>query len=216
MILALSMVFMFSDCKSLNKTQKGAGIGVVAGGAMGAVIGKASGNTALGTIIGAAAGGATGALIGRQMDKQAEKIKNTVPDAKVERVGEGIVVEFSSDVIFGFDQSNLTGDAKSSLDKLVIVLNEYPDTDIELQGHTDSKGSRAYNQSLSERRAKAVSVYLVGEGVRSSRITIKGFGETSPKYDNNTADGRTQNRRAEFLITANEAMKAAAEKEAGK
>lgn len=216
MILALCAGFIFPNCSSLNKTQKGAVIGVAAGGAMGAVIGKASGNTALGAIIGAAAGGATGAVIGRQMDKQAEKIKNTVPDAKVERVGEGIVVEFNSDVLFAFDKSNLAGDAETSLDKLVIVLNEYPDTNIELQGHTDSKGTESYNKSLSVRRATAVSGYLAGEGVRSSRVTIKGYGETLPRYDNGTADGRAQNRRVEFLISANEKMKAAAEKEAGK
>lgn len=216
LILALSAFIVFSGCASLNKTQKGAAIGVAAGGAMGAVIGKASGNTALGAIIGAAAGGATGAVIGHKMDKQAEKIKNTVPDAKVERVGEGIVVEFNSDVLFGFDKSNLTSDAKASLDKLVTILNEYPDTNIELQGHTDSKGTVSYNQSLSVRRAKAVSGYLVSSGVRESRISTKGFGETSPKYDNSTVEGRTQNRRAEFLITANDKMKADAEKEAGK
>ena len=127
---------------------------------MGAVIGKASGNTALGAIIGAAVGGATGAVIGHQMDKQAEEIKNNVPDAKVERVGEGIVVEFSSNVLFGFDKSILSYDAKANLDKLVTVLNEYNDTDIELQGHTDSKGSMAYNQTLSEERAGTVSGYL--------------------------------------------------------
>ncbi len=217
MSLALIAVFfMFPNCASLNKTQKGAAVGVVGGGAIGAVIGKASGNTAMGAIIGAAVGGTAGAVIGHQMDKQAEKIKNTVPDAKVERVGEGIVVEFNSDVLFAFDKSNLTGDAKGSLNKLVTVLNEFPDTNIEVQGHTDSKGRQSYNQSLSVRRAKAVSGYLTSEGVNSSRITTKGFGEDIPKYNNESADGRTQNRRAEFLITANDKMKADAEKAAGK
>ena len=148
------------------------------------------------------------------MDKQAEEIAKTVPDAKVERVGEGIVVEFSSNVLFGFDQSNLSDDAKTNLDKLVAVLNSYPETDIEIQGHTDSRGSDAYNQNLSEQRARTVSAYLTGKGIAYSRLAIKGFGETLPKYENETADGRTQNRRVEFMITANEKMKAAAEKEA--
>jgi len=216
LIMILSAGLILSGCASWNKTQKGAVVGTAAGGAMGAVIGKASGNTALGAIIGAAVGGATGAVIGHQMDKQAEEIKKTVPDAKVERVGEGIVVEFSSNVLFGFDQSNLSADAKTNLDKLVTVLNNYHDTDIELQGHTDSKGSEAYNQTLSEKRATAVSGYLGGKSITASRVTIKGFGETVPKYDNNTEDGRSQNRRVEFLITANEKMKAEAAKEAGK
>jgi len=212
-IMILSAVLILSGCASWNKTQKGAVVGTAAGGAMGAVIGRASGNTALGAIIGATVGGATGAVIGHQMDKQAEEIKNTVPDAKVERVGEGIVVEFSSNVLFGFDESTLSADAKTSLDKLVKVLKEYPDTDIEVQGHTDSKGSVTYNQALSERRANAVSGYLDGKGIAASRLTIKGFGETVPKYENNTAEGRTENRRVEFLITANEKMKAEAAKE---
>ncbi len=215
LIIVLSAALILSGCASWNKTQKGAVVGTAAGGAMGAVIGRASGNTALGAIIGAAVGGAAGAIIGHQMDKQAEEIKKTVPDAKVERVGEGIVVEFSSNVLFAFDKSNLSDDAKTSLDKLVKVLNSYPDTDIEVQGHTDSKGSKSYNQSLSERRAGTVSGYLAGKGITARRVTIKGFGETVPKYDNETDDGRTQNRRVEFLITANEKMKAEAIKEAG-
>jgi outer membrane protein OmpA-like peptidoglycan-associated protein len=117
-------------------------------------------------------------------------------------------------VLFAFDKSNLSDDATTNLDKLVKVLNGYPDTDIELQGHTDSKGSESYNQKLSERRATTVSGYLTDKGIAASRITIKGFGETVPKYDNETAEGRAQNRRVEFLITANEKMKAEAEKKA--
>ena len=216
MIMILCATLIFSSCKSLNKTQKGAAVGTVAGGAMGAVIGKVSGNTALGAIIGAAVGGATGAVIGHKMDKQAAEIKKTVPDARVERVGEGIVVEFSSNVLFGFDKSTLSGDARTNLDKLVKVLNSYSDTDIEVQGHTDSQGSDAYNNKLSVRRANAVSGYLADQGITARRVSIKGFGETLPKYDNNTEAGRMENRRVEFLITANEKMKAEAAKEAGK
>jgi len=214
LIMIVSSVIILSGCASWNKTQKGAVVGTAAGGTMGAVIGRASGNTALGAIIGATVGGATGAIIGNQMDKQAEEIKKTVPDAKVERVGEGIVVEFNSNVLFGFDESTLSADAKTSLDKLVKVLDSYPDTDIEIQGHTDSKGSVAYNQALSERRATSVSGYLTGQGTAVSRLTIKGYGESIPKYENNTIEGRTENRRVEFLIAANEKMKAEAAKTA--
>ncbi len=214
-IVVLSSMMLFSSCASLNKTQKGGAIGAVGGGAMGAIIGKAAGNTGLGAIIGATVGGATGAVIGNKMDKQAAEIKNTVPDAKVERVGEGIVVEFSSNVLFGFDSSNLSAAAKTNLDKLVKVLNVYPDTDIEVQGHTDSKGSQSYNQSLSEERAGVVSANLFNKGISNNRIRTKGFGENLPKYDNDTENGRSQNRRVEFLITANEKMKAEAAKETG-
>jgi len=213
LIIVLCAAFLLSGCASWNKTQKGAVVGTAAGGAMGAVIGRASGNTALGAIIGAAVGGGAGAIIGNQMDKQAEEIKKTVPDAKVERVGEGIVVEFSSNVLFGFNKSDLSDDAKINLDKLVTVLNGYPDTNLEIQGHTDSKGTESYNQSLSEKRASMVSSYLVTKDINNTRLTTKGFGETVPKYDNETAEGQAQNRRVEFLITANEKMVAEAEKE---
>lgn len=214
LIMILGAAIMLSSCASLNKTQKGGAIGAVSGGAMGAIIGKAAGNTGLGAIIGAAVGGATGAVIGNKMDKQAKEIEKTVPDAKVERVGEGIVVEFSSNVLFGFDSSNLSAEAKTNLNKLVKILNVYPDTDIEVQGYTDSKGSAAYNRNLSVQRASSVSGYLNNQGIANNRVNIKGLGEDFPKYDNTTEDGRSQNRRVEFLITANEKMKADAAKEA--
>ena len=202
-------------CKNMNKTQKGAVIGTAGGAAVGGVIGRASGNTALGAIIGAAVGGATGAVIGKQMDKQAEEMKNEIPDATVERVGEGIVVEFKDQVLFGFDQSNLSSAAKVNLDKLVAVLNKYPDTYIEIQGHTDSKGTAKYNQDLSVKRAGAVASYLRANSIAAARVSVKGYGESAPKYSNDTEDGRSQNRRVEFMITANEKMKAEAKKQAG-
>lgn len=215
-MLIIAATLIVSSCATWNKTQKGAAIGTVGGGAAGAVIGKAAGNTALGAIIGAAVGGTTGAIIGNKMDKQAEEIAKTVPDAKVIRVGEGIVVEFSSNVLFGFDKSGLSADAKANLDKLVKVIDGYPDTDIEIQGHTDSKGSLAYNKNLSVERASAVSNYLISNTVAANRLTVVGYGETLPKYENDTEAGRAQNRRVEFLISANEKMKAEAEKEASK
>lgn len=213
-VLIVAGVLM-SGCKSLTGTQKGAIIGTAGGAAAGAVIGRASGNTALGTVIGATVGGVTGAVIGNQMDKQAEALKKSVPEATVERVGEGIVVELSSSILFGFNSSDLSSEAKSNLDKMVTVFQTYPDTNIEIQGHTDSKGSEAYNKTLSEKRASAVSNYLLGKGVPSSRITKVGLGESAPKYENDTADGMAKNRRVEFMITANEKMKAEAEKAAG-
>jgi len=215
-LLIIGAMLIFSSCASWSKTQKGAAVGTVGGGAAGAVIGKASGNTALGAIIGAAVGGTAGAIIGNQMDKQAEEIAKSVPDAKVIRVGEGIVVEFSSNVLFGFDKSSLSADARANLDKLVKVIEGYPDTDIEIQGHTDSRGSLAYNENLSVERASAVSNYLISKKVAVNRLTIVGFGETLPKYENDTEAGRAQNRRVEFLISANEKMRAEAEKEASK
>jgi outer membrane protein OmpA-like peptidoglycan-associated protein len=211
-----AVAIILGGCKSMNKTQKGAIIGTAGGGAVGAVIGKAAGNTALGAIIGATVGGVTGAVIGRKMDKQAKEIENKVPGAKVERVGEGIVVEFSDKILFGFDRSDLSATAENNLGKLVEILKQYPDTDIEIQGHTDNKGADDYNLKLSERRASAVANFLRGRGVASSRVRIKGYGETAPVASNDTEAGRSQNRRVDFLITANEKMKEDAKKEAAK
>jgi outer membrane protein OmpA-like peptidoglycan-associated protein len=219
---SLLMIAVLSfGCKTMNKTQKGAVIGTASGGVVGAVIGKATGNTVLGAIIGATVGGVTGAVIGRKMDKQAEEIKKDIPDAEVVRVGEGIVIEFNNKILFGFDQSTLSTVARGNLDKLVTILQKYPDTNIEIQGHTDSKGTVSYNQKLSERRALSVASYLSGYGISPSRVVIAsnrlttiGYGERVPKYTNSTADGQVQNRRVEFLVSANEKMKADAANEA--
>ena len=216
LIGVMAVMLLLNSCASLNNAQKGTAIGVAGGGVLGAVIGKVSGNTALGTVLGAAVGGTAGTIIGRKMDKQAEAIKQSVPDAKVERVGEGILIEFDSSILFALNSYNLTSDAKVNLNKLVIILNNYSDTNIEIQGHTDSSGSEEYNQKLSEQRSGAVSSYLVPKGIDASRISAKGFGELVPKYDNLTETGRAQNRRVEFLITANEKMILDAETEAEK
>lgn len=211
----LIAALLLPGCASMSKSQKGAAIGTAGGAAAGAVIGRAAGNTALGAIIGATVGGVTGAVIGNQMDKQAEELKKQVPDANVERVGEGIVVELSDKVLFEFGKSDLTAASKQSLDKIVSVFNTYPDTNIEVQGHTDSKGSEEFNQTLSVKRAVAVTDYLNSKGIANSRLNVKGFGELAPKYDNETEEGRAQNRRVEFLVTANEKMKAEAAEKAG-
>jgi outer membrane protein OmpA-like peptidoglycan-associated protein len=211
---AILAILSCNSYKNLNKSQKGAVIGGAGGAAAGAVVGKIAGNTALGAIIGAAVGGTTGAIIGHKMDKQAAEIKKTVPTAKVQRVGEGIEVEFSSAVLFGFDQSDLSTQAQGTLNQLITVLNKYPDTYVEVQGHTDSIGTAQYNEQLSVKRATTVANYLIANNISSSRITTKGFGASAPKYTNSTEDGRAQNRRVEFLITANDKMKTDAAKEA--
>jgi outer membrane protein OmpA-like peptidoglycan-associated protein len=219
-ILSIVTISLFgagcSSTQKMSNQDKGVVIGAGTGAVVGGVIGRATGNTGLGAIIGAGVGGVTGGIIGHKMDKQAEEIKNEVPGVKVERVGEGIVVEFSEAVLFGYNQSNLNAQASRSLDKLVTVLNKYPDTDLEIDGHTDSKGTDAYNQTLSEKRARAVSDYLAGHNIRSSRMKTVGMGEKYPKYTNDTEEGRAGNRRVEFQITANAKMKEDAAREAGK
>jgi len=212
LVLALMGLFT-AGCKSMNKSQKGAVIGAAGGGAIGVVIGRALGNTAMGAIIGATVGGVTGAVIGRKMDQQAEEMKKVLGDAEVKRVGEGIVIEFRDKVLFGFDRADLTAQAKTNLDKLTNILQKYPDTNIEVLGHTDSKGTDNYNQSLSERRASSVSAYIKSQGVNSSRLSTRGLGESDPKTSNDTDAGQAENRRVEFVITANQKMVEDAKKE---
>ena len=216
LIIAL-FSFLASGCKTMNRTQKGAVIGGAGGGVIGGVIGRAAGNTAMGAIIGAAVGGTAGAIIGRKMDKQAEEMEKVLGNetAEVKREGEGIVINFKEKILFGFDRSDLNTSAQTNLNKLVAVLQKYPDTNIEIIGHTDSKGTDAYNQALSERRANSVASYLRSQGISSTRLTAKGMGESDPVASNDTEEGQSQNRRVEFVITANEKMKADAKKEAG-
>lgn len=215
-IFAILMAGIILFSCGMSRTQKGAGIGAVSGGVIGAVVGKTLGNTALGAITGAAIGGVAGAVIGRKMDKQAEEIEKSVPGTTVTRVGEGIEVEFSEKILFGFDKSGLSAEAKANLDKAIVVLEKYPDTDIEIQGHTDSRGTESYNQQLSVKRSTAVANYLYSKGMASERLRAIGYGEGYPKYTNETTDGQALNRRVEFLITANAKMKEEARIEAEK
>ena len=211
-LLAISL----TNCSTWNRTQKGAAVGTGAGAATGAVVGRAAGNTGLGAIIGATVGGVAGAIIGKQMDKQAEEMKQNIPEADVKRVDEGILLELNGEILFGFDESNLTSNAKQNLNQLVTILQKYPDTDVEIQGHTDDKGTNAYNNKLSERRAAAVKSYLVQNNVSSSRLAAIGFGKTNPEYPNDTDLNRAKNRRVVFLVVANEKMKQDAQNQAAK
>ena len=209
----ISGSLLLTNCDAVqnsNNTQRGAVIGTAAGAVLGGILGNnigKGGNAPLGAVLGGVVGGVAGGVIGNKMDKQAKEIKDVLPGAEVERVGEGIKVTLHENTVnFDFDSANLTATAKSSLDKLVIVLKNNPDTNINIYGHTDNKGSDAYNQALSERRANAVRDYFTANGIASSRLFPQGMGESSPIATNDTDAGRTQNRRVEFAITANEKM----------
>ncbi|MBU1820460.1 MAG: OmpA family protein [Bacteroidetes bacterium] len=205
-------------CKNskLSRQEKGAIIGVGTGAAAGAVLGKKSNNTAVGAIIGAAVGGTVGTLIGVYMDKQARELERKVENAKVERIGEGIRMTFDSGLLFGFDSSELTTETRANLDNVAEVMKDYDETDILIEGHTDSVGSDAYNQKLSEARAQAVTNYLTRKNVARKRIRTVGYGENQPITTNETEKGQTQNRRVEVVITANEKLKNKLKKEADK
>ncbi|MGB5319240.1 OmpA family protein [Eudoraea sp.] len=207
LLIAAMMMVVNTGCnaiKNSNKTQRGAAVG----GAGGALVGGLIAGNIGGALIGAAIGGVAGGLIGNKMDKQAKKIEEVVPGADVKRVGEGIHIIFddTSGVNFAFDSANLTAEAKSNLDKVAEIFLEFPDTDLMIQGYTDSTGDENYNLTLSEKRANAVGAYLKAQGVASSRMSIKGFGEASPRFDNATKDGQAKNRRVEIGVSANKQM----------
>ncbi len=226
----VSVSVIASSCektKRISNTDKGVAIGAASGAVLGGIIGNNVGkrnNTALGAIIGASVGGIAGGIIGNKMDRQAQKIKTEIPGAKVERVGEGINVTFDENnpdgskagVYFATNKYEINPNSKLALDKLVRIFNEYPDTDILIEGHTDDVGTAAYNMKLSKQRALAVAAYLKGAGITASRITTKYYGESQPKFDNNSDANRALNRRVEFAITANEKMKTEAKQQADK
>ena len=210
--LLLTICLVLGSCKNMNKATKGALLGTAGGAVAGAAIGKATGNTAAGAIIGAAVGGTAGYLIGRYMDKQAAELKKDLEGAEVERVGEGIKITFHSGIQFAVNSSTLTSTSKTNLNDLAKTLNKYSDTNILIEGHTDSTGKRDYNQSLSEKRAASVSNYLKSLGVTGTRISNIGYGPDQPVADNGSEAGRAQNRRVEVAIFANDKLKKKAEK----
>ena len=186
-------------------------IGASGGAAIGGVIGNnvGKGNTVLGAIIGGVVGGVAGGYIGDRMDRQAERIEEEVPGAEVNRVGEGINVTFTEEagVYFDTNRSDVKGTSAETLDRLAGIFQEYPKTVILVEGHTDSAGPEEYNMDLSRRRAQSVADYLIASGVDASRFTVKWYGETQPRADNSTTEGKAKNRRVELGIIASEALK---------
>ncbi|WP_010520399.1 OmpA family protein [Aquimarina agarivorans] len=221
-VIALLAVSLVTSCKTVqnaNNTQKGAGIGAVGGAVIGGILGNnvgKGGNSELGAVLGGVVGGVAGGIIGRKMDKQAERIEEELPGAEVERVGESINVVFDeeSGIYFDTGKSAINSKSEETLKRLQKILGDYPDTNISITGHTDSSGAEAYNLQLSKNRAESVANYLKTHGLDPMRFSVQWFGETMPKYDNSTPEGRSKNRRVELGIVANEKMKKEALEEA--
>lgn len=208
--VVVSTALFMLGCSTSN-TVKGGAIGAGAGGVIGGIIGNQAGNTAVGAIIGAAVGGTAGALIGNYMDEQAEEMRRDIKDARIERIGEGIKITFDSGLLFETNSARLSTRAEANIRDLAQVLVKYHDTDILVEGHTDSVGTDVYNQTLSEQRAEAVANLAKGLGVKGSRFTTIGYGETQPLTSNATVGGRGENRRVEVAVMANDDLKNAAE-----
>ena len=188
-VLTLSAAILLVSCDAYNNSNK----------------------TQRGAVIGAA-----GAGVGNQMDKQAKKIEEEIPGAEVKRVDDGIVVTFdeNSGVYFETAKHNINEKSKETLNKLIAVLKEYPETNVVVAGYTDSVGKDEYNMGLSKRRAQSVTNYFTSNGLAASRFTTKWFGKQNPVADNGTPEGRAKNRRVNVVIVPNEKMKADAEKSA--
>jgi len=214
-LFALSLISVFSVLSCARNAQRGLVIGAAGGAVLGGVIGKVSGSTAKGVIIGAVVGGAAGAIIGDQMDRQARELKQNIPGATVERVGEGIQVTFASGLLYDFDSDDVKATARENLRALAGSLDKYPGSDLLILGHTDSVGTDAYNKDLSVRRADAAAEYLVSQGVARSRIGTGGLGEEEPIASNADEAGRQRNRRVEVAIYASKQLQEEARRRAG-
>lgn len=206
--LTLVLTALVGCAQPMTRTEKGALIGTGAGAATGAVLGQAigrsTGSTLIGAAVGAAVGGVAGGMIGNYMDKQEQAMRQelaNVEGASVQRNLDTLSVTFKSDILFGVNSAALKPGAYDEISRVARVLNQYPQTNITIAGHTDSTGTAAHNQQLSEKRAANVKNALVGEGVNPARMTAVGYGSSKPVTDNSTAEGRQLNRRVTILIT---------------
>ncbi|MEA3387847.1 OmpA family protein [Sphingobium sp. CCH11-B1] len=153
-------------------------------------------------ILGAGIGAVAGAGIGAYMDAQERKLREDTAGTGVDviRDGDNLLLRMPSGITFAYDKADVQPQFQPTLNDVASVLSQYPKTYIDVYGHTDSDGSDAYNQTLSERRAQSVANYLVGKGVQSARIATRGFGETQPIASNATEEGKAANRRVEIKI----------------
>lgn len=189
-----------------NNPNRNAQQGALIGAATGALIGIARGDNAKerqrGAIIGAALGAGGGALVGNQLDKQEAELRSQMGnDVRITNTGDQLVVSLPQDILFATGSAQLTSRQQADLSTLAASLNRYPNTTVNVIGHTDNVGDASYNQGLSQRRAQAVSGVLIGAGVAPRRINAIGRGEDQPIASNYTPQGRAQNRRVDVVIT---------------
>lgn len=221
-LIILTALFALAVSGCATKTQTGAlvgtGVGAAVGAGLGQAIGRSTGATLIGAGVGAVAGGLTGAAIGNYMDKQEQEMRQALANVEaasiqrerqvLEEAERGrvqgdldvLTVTFKSDFMFDVNSSTILPGAYDELNRVAKVLNQYPQTNITIAGHTDGTGSEEYNLRLSQRRAEAVKTALVGMGVNSARMTTIGYGKSKPVAPNSTEAGRQQNRRVEIRI----------------
>ncbi|HEX2494064.1 MAG TPA: OmpA family protein [Steroidobacter sp.] len=207
-VAACAAMYLTAACTTVNpytreqqtsNAVKGAGIGA----AVGAVAGLLTkGDKLQNALIGAGAGAIAGGGVGYYMDVQEAKLRQRLEGTgvSVTRVGDNITLNMPSSITFALNSSDLNAQFYSALDGVALVLKEYDKTVVEVAGHTDSSGSDQYNQTLSQRRAQAVSSYLTSQGVHNQRLLTVGAGESHPISSNDTEQGRATNRRVEITI----------------
>ncbi len=192
--------FYMTGCADMGKkTAIGAGAGAAVGAGLGAIIGHQSGKRGEGAAIGAAVGGLLGGGAGAYLDKQAAELARI---AETKRTEQGIVTKLKSDITFSSGSANVK--AQQNIQQIAQIIAKYPEDIVKVVGHTDSTGSDAFNQSLSQQRAQNVMQIMTANGVPAGSITAIGMGENAPIADNNSSTGRQQNRRVEIQITVDE------------
>jgi len=207
-ILLLCMIFalVVSGCATDTKQKKGRVVGAALGTVVGAGVGYAIGGkkgAAIGAGSGLIVGGLAGNQIGKYMDKQEAEMRQALAEveaASIQREQDILAITLKSDFSFDFDSAILKPGAEDEIARVAAVLIKYPQTNISIEGHTDSKGAEEYNMDLSRQRAAAVKTSFIGRGLPSSRLRTVGFGESKPVATNDTEAGRQQNRRVRIVI----------------
>ncbi|MBU4316286.1 MAG: OmpA family protein [Proteobacteria bacterium] len=202
--MCLILVSTLAGCANLQtQQQKGTATGAAVGAGVGAILGQAIGKDTKGTLIGASIGAVLGGIagnkIGAYMDRQEQELRNalaTSETASIRREQDVLVATLKSEVMFDYNSSVIKPGGMAEVSRVATVLNNYPQTTIRVEGHTDATGSESYNQTLSEQRAISVKNALIQQNVDSRRITTIGFGESMPISSSDAV-----NRRVELRIT---------------
>lgn len=183
-----------------NNTGTGAGVGALFGGLIGRAV---SDDKTKGTLIGSVIGGALGGAIGADLDKQEAALRAQMgASVSIINTGSQLIVSLPEDITFAINSAVIKSSLVGDLNTLAVSMNTYPNTTIEVVGHTDNTGTAGYNQALSEQRARAVRGVLINT-VTPSRVIAYGVGETRPVQSNASFAGRQANRRVEIFITPN-------------
>jgi len=207
--LGLAALTLVAACDTSNPNNnqnrdQGALIGAGVGALTGIIAGDSVDDRRRGAIIGAAIGATGGAVIGNQLDRQEEELRQSLGgNVGIVNNGNNLTVTLPQDILFATNSTAVSGSAQSDLRTLASSMNQYPDTTVNVIGHTDNVGDAAFNFDLSQRRAQAVTSVLINAGVSPARIRSIGRGEDAPVATNLTAEGRQQNRRVEIVITPN-------------